>query len=170
MWKQLLVSVLFMPILLFLFPAQALASPPPTTTTTAFRDVFTLPCDGFELFFDDPGTFRVTTYYNDDGTERRFTAHLVIDGTVRDSRTGAIYKDNARVTTSGNLPADDNLETSRGVFLSINVPGHGVVNLVAGRITRNEDHGDTITFVSGKGLVDQNDQGLSVLCDDFARL
>jgi len=95
-----------------------------------------------------------------------------INGTLTDLGTGISYRDKAEIITSGRLPLDSNSETSRGLFVSIFVPGHGVVSLAVGRIVRTEDTPTgEIFFASGQGLVGLQERGLAAeVCDAWAAL
>lgn len=167
-----LVGLFTMILMLALFTVAGAESPEnrqPDVQIFPFHDVFSIPCDGFDVLFDDFGTFKFTTFFKH-GSPDRFQAHLQIDGTVTHSVTGQSFKDIARVTTSGKLPLEENLETQRGVFFNINVPGKGVVTLAVGRITRDEEPATLISFVKGQGLEMLNEEGVFMICEGLADL
>jgi hypothetical protein len=167
--KRLLTGLSILSTTLFVLaaPAQAVE---PTIQTQVFHDSMSIPCNGFNALFEDDVTLRITTFYDSEGNPDRFLAHLSISGTITHSVTGVSFKDEAQVITSGDLPLEENFETAQGVFLNVNVPGKGVVSLAVGRITRDADPGTILTFVSGQGLEELNEQDLAFVCEGLASL
>jgi hypothetical protein len=158
-------------VVLALAAALAVAAPamaaPPETTTFAFHLSMVVDCGDFDAIFEEDIQIRRTTFFDNEGNAERLHDWIHVTGTVTHSETGDSFDDNAQFMFSSELPGPTG--TSHGLFWSINVPGHGVVALAVGRLTRTGDPGD-ILFSAGQGHEELNQLGFAIVCDGLAGL
>lgn len=161
-----LANLLLVALVLTASPAAAAR---PVTETFERRDVFSVDCGDFLALFDDHVRGRVTTFSDENNNPNEYVGHLRIVGTITHSVTGQSIRDHASINFRGNLPAQDDLDEDRhGVFFHLNVPGQGVVTLVAGRIV-TDGNGNAI-FTAGPNTEVLQEQSVAIVCEGLSNL
>jgi hypothetical protein len=115
-----------------LVSAGAAGATPPTTETETFSgtNVLTDLC-AFDVTLDFRATFTATTFYEGAGDPVRVQTHAVFLGTLTNADTGKSVTDRDYWMTTVKL--ESGTSTIVGLLFHINIPGHGIVVLWAGR-------------------------------------
>jgi hypothetical protein len=129
--------------------APALAVPPTTEVVTIenFTFVDTALC-GFPVTFTENGTFKITTFYDDEGNPVR-----TILTNYNDRYTSSATANGKTLVTNYPLvvitPSEDGTRIELGLRNAYHVPGGGVVLLDAGRVVLDLETGETV-FEAGQ--------------------
>ena len=162
MHGRLLLLVLFVLPLAFAAPAQALAPTRVVTTETNLTSVNTALC-GFPITFVENGTYKVTTYYNSQGTalrsvitnQRRYVATATANGRTLLTNYPLVIR-----TTFA-----DNTRTEHGLLSAYHVPGEGLILINTGRLVIDRATGNAVFSAGQHDIVEGN---VSDFCGFFA--
>jgi hypothetical protein len=114
-----------------LVSAGAAGATPPTTETETSSGTFVFEDCAVDLTVDFRRTVTTTTFYDDAGDPVRVQTHAVFLGTLTNADTGKSVTDRDYWMTTVKL--ESGTSTIVGLLFHINIPGHGIVVLWAGR-------------------------------------
>jgi hypothetical protein len=142
-----------------LVSAGAASAAPPTTETFTFSgtNVLTDLCP-FDVVSDFHSKFRATTFSDSAGDPVSVKTHAVFLGTLTNPDTGKSVTDRDHWTTIEDLGSGTS--TIVGLLFHINIPGHGIVVLWAGKAIIDNETGETLFEAGPKDV----EAGLETLC------
>ena len=162
--KKRLVLIILVMVMMATFAGTAFAEPP---TRLSWEVPFyeEVDCGDFDVILDSTLRISVTYFSDDNNNPTAYEYQLKYTGTISNSATGSSFADHTayngrRLLTGGN--------ELHGVVYHVNVPGEGVVMLVAGRIVW-DDNGD-VSFAAGPGMYEMwaEPGEIALLCESMA--
>jgi hypothetical protein len=162
MRTRLLFLVLFVLPLASAATAQAAAPTREVTTQTNLTYVDTDLC-GFPITYVENGTYKVTTFYNSQGTpvrtilanQRRYVATATANGKTLLTNYPLVIR----------TSFEDNTRTELGLLSAYHVPGEGLILINTGRLVLDRATGDAVFSAGPHDVVEGN---ASDFCAYFA--
>ena len=162
--KKRIVMVILVIVLMATFAGTALAGPPTHLTwEQPFYEV--VDCGDFDIIMDSTSRITVTYFTDENNNPMAYEYQVKYTGTFTNTGTGSTFPDHTVVNGRRFLSGGRDVH---GVYYHVNVPGAGVVTLVADRIVFDDD--GEISFVSGQGMYEMfEDPGeIALLCETMA--
>jgi len=162
--KKRMLMILLVIVMMASYAGTALADP---VTHQSWKEPshYVVDCGDFNVIMD--GTYRLSVNYlsGDNNNPNAYKWQYQYKGTISSTATGVSYPDN---TTYNGVRLLTGERTLQGVVFHINVPGEGVIMLVAGHIVW-DSNGD-VSFVAGPNMYEMwEDPGeIALLCENMA--
>lgn len=162
--KKRIMMILLVIVMMASFAGTALADPP---TRDRWEQPFyeVVDCGDFEIILDSNTRITVTYFSGESNNPTAVEYQVKYTGITTSTATGESYPDHT-VINGRRLWTGE--RDNHGVYYHVNVPGAGVVTLVAGRIVWDEN-GD-VSFIAGPGMyeifVDPGE--IAMLCEELA--
>ena len=159
--KQRIVVVVLVIVMMATFAGTVLAEPP---TRDRWEQPFyeVVDCGDFDVILDS--NTRITVTYFAGNNPMAVEYQVKYTGTTTNSATGNSFPDHTVINGRRLVTGE---RDNHGVYYHVNVPGAGVVTLVAGRITWDEN--GEISFIAGPGMYEMfEDPGeIAMLCESI---
>jgi len=162
--KKRIMMVILVIVMIATFAGTVLADPP---THLRWEEPFyeVVDCGDFDVVLDSNTRIRVTFFSDENNNPMAVEYQIKYTGITTNTGTGTTVPDHTVVNGRRLLTGE---RDNHGVYYHVNVPGAGVVTLVAGRVTWDDE--GNISFIAGPGMYEMfKDPGeLAMLCETMA--